>query len=118
MLLEIQEFNLSEERLEFRDTLRRFFEESSPITEVRRVMEGDSTWFAPDLWKVASEELGLAGIAISEDLGGQGFGLKELSIALGEVGRSLAPIPLFASAALAGRVVAAVGGEDADAFLR
>ena len=94
MPLEIQEFNLSEERLEFRNTLRRFFEESSPITEVRRVMEGDSTGFAPDLWKVASEELGLAGIAISEDLGGQGFGLKELSIALGEVGRSLAPIPL------------------------
>ena len=118
MPLELQEFNLSEERLEFRDTLRRFFEESSPITEVRRVMEGDATGFAPNLWKVASEELGLAGIAISEDFGGQGFGLKELSIALGEVGRSLAPIPLFASAALAGRVVAAVGGDDAGAFLR
>ena len=48
MPLELQEFNLSEERLEFRDTLRRFFEESSPITEVRRVMEDDSTGFAPN----------------------------------------------------------------------
>ena len=118
MPLELQELNLSEERLEFRDTLRRFFEESSPITEVRRVMEGDGSGFAPELWQVASEELGLAGIAISEEFGGQGFGMKELSIALAEVGRSLAPIPLFASAALAGRVVEAVGGQDAGEFLQ
>ena len=109
MALQLADFNLSEERTEFRDTLRRFFEESSPITEVRRVMEAGDGLSDP-LWKLASEELGLAGIAIAEDFGGQGFGLAELAIALGECGRALAPIPLFASAALAGRVVQAVAG--------
>lgn len=108
MGLELPEYGLSEESLEFRDTLRRFFEEASPSTEVRRVMESTRDGHAPELWRLASEELGLAGIAIAEDLGGQGFGLHELGIALGEAGRSLAPIPLFASAGLAARVVAAV----------
>ncbi len=110
MALQLADFNLSEERMEFRDTLRRFFEEHSPVAEVRRVMESGEG-ISESLWKLASEELGLAGIAISEECGGQGFGLRELAIALGESGRSLAPIPLFASAALAGRVVHAVVGE-------
>lgn len=117
MPLELLEFNLSEERLEFRDTLRRFFEEKSPITEVRRVMEEAGTGYSSSLWQSASEELGLAGIAIPEDLGGQGFGLKELGLALGEVGRSLAPIPLLASAGLAGRVVQQVAGSEAGEWL-
>ncbi len=109
MALQLADFNLSEERTEFRDTLRRFFEESAPMTEVRRVMEaGDG--LSDSLWKLASEELGLAGIAIAEEFGGQGFGVGELGIALGECGRALAPIPLFASAALAARVVQSVAG--------
>ena len=117
MPLELAEFNLSEERLEFRDTLRGFFEEHAPITEVRRVMEEDGSGHSPALWQGAAEELGLAGIAIAEELGGQGFGLKELGIALGEVGRSLAPIPLLASAGLAGRVVQHVAGAEAGEWL-
>lgn len=112
------DFNLTEERAEFRDTLRRFFEEHAPITEVRRVMEAGEG-VSKSLWQRASEELGLAGLAIDEAHGGQGFGLEELALALGEVGRCLAPVPLFGSAALAGRVVAAVAGTDeAERWLR
>ena len=117
MALELAEHNLSEERLEFRDTLRRFFEEHAPIAEARRVMEEEGTGHSPALWSLASEEMGLAGIAISEDAGGQGFGLKELAIALSESGRHLAPIPLFASAGLAARVVQHVAGESAEGWL-
>ena len=117
MPLELAEFNLSEERLEFRDTLRRFFEEHAPIADVRDVMEDGRSGYSPALWTRASEEMGLAGIAIPEACGGQGFGLKELAIALGEVGRSLAPIPLFASAGLAARTVAAVAGDSSAEWL-
>lgn len=117
MPLELAEYNLSEERLEFRDTLRRFFEAHAPITEVRRVMESDASGYAESLWRLASEELGLAGIAIDEGAGGQGFGLKELAIALAEAGRHLAPIPLFASAGLAARAVQHVAGEGAAEWL-
>jgi len=105
--LSLADFNLGPEQQEFRDTLRRYFEANAPIAETRRVMaSGDG--LSPELWKKAGTELGLVGLAIPEAQGGQGFGLKELAIALAEVGRALAPIPLFSSAALAGRVVARV----------
>ncbi len=107
MPLSLPDFNLSPEQVEFRDMLRRFFERNAPIAETRRVM-ASGEGFSRDLWKKAGAELGLVGLAIPEAQGGQGFGLKELGVALAEVGRSLAPIPLFSTAALAGRVVAQV----------
>ncbi|MBW2499999.1 MAG: acyl-CoA/acyl-ACP dehydrogenase, partial [Deltaproteobacteria bacterium] len=106
----LPDFDLSEEQLEFRASLRRFFEERAPLSETRRVMDSDSGW-DDGLWRRICEELGLAGLAVAEEHGGQGFGLKELSIACAEIGRCLAPMPLFGSAALAGRAVAAVAGE-------
>ncbi len=119
MPLTLSDFNLGPEQVEFRDTLRRFFEANAPIAETRRVMASGEGLSRP-LWEKAGAELGLVGIAIAEDHGGQGFGLKELSIALAEAGRALAPIPLFASAALAGRVVTRVleaSGAKAEAWL-
>ena len=105
MPLALPDYNLSEEQVEFRDSLRRFFAEHASIEVTRQGMESGAA-HAPEVWKTASAELGLAGIAIDEEYGGQGFGLKELALALGEAARSLSAIPLFASAALAGRVVA------------
>ncbi|MCB9726129.1 MAG: acyl-CoA/acyl-ACP dehydrogenase [Spirochaetaceae bacterium] len=106
---ELADFNLDEERVAFRDTLRRFVEEALPMTAVRGVIDSGVA-FERDVWTRACDELGLAGIAIDEADGGQGFGAKELAIALGELGRGLAPLPLLASAGLAARVVAAVLG--------
>jgi alkylation response protein AidB-like acyl-CoA dehydrogenase len=114
MSLSLPDYNLGDEQREFRDVLRRFFEEHAPIGEVRRVMESEACG-SPELWKRACDELGLGGVAIAEAQGGQGFGLAELGLALGEVGRGLAPVPLFASAALAARAVAAVTEADAAA---
>jgi hypothetical protein len=36
--LSLADFNLAPEQVEFRDTLRRFFEANAPIAETRRVM--------------------------------------------------------------------------------
>src|SRR5690606_7420454 len=77
--LVLSDFSLSPEQVEFRDTLRRFFEANAPMTETRRVMASGEGYSA-ELWKKAGAELGLAGLAIDERHGGQGFGLKELSI--------------------------------------
>ena len=107
MPLSLPDFNLTPEQVEFRDTLRRFFEANAPIAETRRVM-ASGEGLSRSLWEKAGAELGLVGLAIPEAQGGQGFGLKELGIALAECGRALAPIPLFSAAALAGRVVARV----------
>jgi alkylation response protein AidB-like acyl-CoA dehydrogenase len=117
LALEIADHDMSEEQVAFREMVRRFFEEAAPIAEVRRVMEAGAQGVDAALWRRSAEELGLAGLAIAEEFGGQGFGLKELGIALAEAGRCLAPLPLFASAGLAAPTVAAVAGSEAGDWL-
>src|SRR6202035_706749 len=48
------------------------------------------------LWRELCE-LGWPGIAVAEDLGGQGLGRIELSILCEELGRALAPVPFLPS---------------------
>ena len=50
------------------------------------------------LWSLLSEQVGVAGLAVPEALGGAGFGFVEVAVALEELGRSLAPSPLLATA--------------------
>jgi alkylation response protein AidB-like acyl-CoA dehydrogenase len=97
-------FQLTSEQLEFRDLLARFFGERLPATEVRRAMESDSG-FDASLWKQLVSELGLAGLAIPEARGGQGFGFAELCLAQRAAGAALLGAPLFGSAVLCGRVL-------------
>jgi alkylation response protein AidB-like acyl-CoA dehydrogenase len=94
----------SEEQEEFRRVLRRFLEERSPETEVRRLME-TAEGFDREVWKQACSELGLAGLHVPEEFGGQGFGFVEFGVALEECGRALLCAPFFASAALAAHAV-------------
>lgn len=117
MSYQVEPVGLSDEQLEFREMLRRFFDANAPMTEVRRAIDSEGS-ISPELWRRCCEELSLPGIAIAEEHGGQGFGLPELAIALGEAGRSLAPIPLLASAGLAARAVGAAGGDEAARWLR
>ena len=67
-------YRLSEEQREFRDTLRRFFDEHSPAAEVRRLMETEAG-YDERVWQRMAEELGLQSVAIPERRGGQGLGL-------------------------------------------
>jgi alkylation response protein AidB-like acyl-CoA dehydrogenase len=98
-------FPASDEEREFRDVLRRFLADASPPAEVRRLAQGEAG-FDEAVWRRMREELGLPGLAVPESLGGQGFGLVALGLALAELGRTLAPAPLFGTAALAGRAAA------------
>ena len=110
MALELPDYDLSEERREFRDALRRFLEEYAPMTEVRAVM-GSQPGLSRGLWKRVCEELGLPGLpglSIEAEHGGLGRSMKEPAIALGEAGRALAPAPLFAVAGLAARAIGVV----------
>ncbi len=102
------DFAFSEEQEEFRAVVRRFVEERWPTAEVRRLAETPSG-FDPAVWKQMAAELGLQGLAIPEEYGGQGFGFEELGIALEELGRQLAGGPYLASAVLAAQSILAAG---------
>ena len=104
-------FNFTDEQQEFRSVLRRFLEDKSSTTEVRRLMETDEGC-DPEVWRQLSQELGLTAIHIPESYGGQGFGIGELAIALEEMGRALLCAPYFASTVLAATAILKAGSED------
>ena len=94
------QFGFTSEQQEFRSVLRRFFEERSPPSAVRRLMETPTGWERDD-WRALNDQLGLCGVHVPEVYGGQGFGFVELGIVLEEMGRALLCAPYFASAVLA-----------------
>ncbi len=89
-------FAFSEEQEELRKSVRRFLEEKSPETEVRRLME-TAEGFDPAIWKQMGEQLGLQGLAVPEEFGGSGYGFVELGIVMEEMGRSLLCAPFFST---------------------
>lgn len=92
-------FAFSDEQDELRKSVRRFLEEKSPITEVRKQMESEQG-FDTAVWRQSAEQLGLSAIAIPEEYGGLGFSAIELGIVMEELGRSLACLPFFSSVVL------------------
>lgn len=54
-----------------------------------------------ELWKQIAGELGLAGLAVPEELGGAGASWREVGVVMTELGRYTAPVPYLGSAVLA-----------------
>ncbi len=104
------QFGFTSEQEEFRSVLRRFLEEKSPPTVVRRLMETETGW-ERESWREINQLLGLTGVHIQEAYGGQGFGFVELGIVLEEMGRALLCAPYFASTALAATAIMNAGSE-------
>ncbi|MCZ6821596.1 MAG: acyl-CoA/acyl-ACP dehydrogenase [Deltaproteobacteria bacterium] len=104
------DFAFSAEQEEFRDTLRRFLEENSPSSEVRRLME-TREGFDRGVWKQMAGELGLQGLHIPESYGGQGFGFLELGIVQEEMGRVLFCAPYLSTVCLAASAILNAGSE-------
>lgn len=53
------------------------------------------------LCRKLAADMGLAGLAVPESLGGQGASVREAAVVLEELGRSVAPVPFLDSAVLA-----------------
>jgi alkylation response protein AidB-like acyl-CoA dehydrogenase len=105
-------FAFSEEQEELRSSVRRFLEDKSPMTEVRRLME-TSEGYDPAVWKQMGEQLGLQAIAIPEEYGGVGFGYVELTVIFEEMGAALLCAPYFSTVALAANALLSSGDESA-----
>jgi len=104
-------FAFSDEQEELRRTIRRFLEDKSPSTEVRRLMETDQG-YDEAVWKQMASELGLQGLHIPEEYGGQGYTFVELGIVLEEMGRALLPGPFLSSVCLAANAILIAGTDD------
>ena len=102
---------LSEEREEFRRSLRGFFERNSPEPEVRRLMDTE-LGHDPDGWRQLATELNLQGLVVPEEHGGSGYGWNELAIVFEEMGRALVCAPLFSTVALATNALLELGDQE------
>ncbi|MCH9673183.1 MAG: acyl-CoA/acyl-ACP dehydrogenase [Gammaproteobacteria bacterium] len=103
-------FSFTDEQEEFRGVLRRFLEDKSPTTEVRRLMETPEGCDRA-VWSQMSQEMGLSAIHIPESYGGSGYGFVELGIVLEEMGRALLCAPYFASTVLGANAILNAGDE-------
>src|ERR1700683_604419 len=102
----------SEEQEELRKAVRRFLEDKSPETEVRRLME-TTEGSDPAVWSQMADQLGLQGLAIPEEFGGSGYTYVELTVVLEEMGRALLCAPYFSSIALAANLLLVAGDDGA-----
>ena len=93
-------FAFSEEQEELRKSVRRFLEDKSSETEVRRLMETEEG-YDKAVWDQMANQLGLQGLHIPEEYGGSGFSYVELVVVLEEMGRALLAAPYFSTVALA-----------------
>jgi alkylation response protein AidB-like acyl-CoA dehydrogenase len=105
----------TDEQLELRETVRRFLEDKSPSSEVRRIMETPEG-YDPVVWSQLAE-IGLPGLIVPEEHGGFGGTFTDLAVVLEEMGRALYCGPYFATVALAAGLLLSLGDDDACADL-
>jgi alkylation response protein AidB-like acyl-CoA dehydrogenase len=108
------DFGLTDDQREIQRTARDLLSQRAGPERVREHAEAGS--MDHELWRELSG-LGWPGIALPEDVGGQGLGRIELSILCEELGRSLAPVPFLPSVLAATLIEHAGSPEQRDRWL-
>ncbi len=103
------QFEFSEEQQLIRGMAEGFARDRGASESVRKAMESE-LGFDSATWQAICE-LGLTGLLIREDLGGQGLGAVEMALVFEALGSHLIPSPLLATGVLAATLLAAIPGE-------
>lgn len=102
---------LSDEHEELRRSARRWLDAHCPPSVPRALLDAETEELQP-VWKELAAE-GWIGTHVSESLGGDGFGLLELSVILEETGWSMLPGPLLPTVVAASALASHVPAEHA-----
>ena len=102
------DFALSEEQAAIVDLARQILTDRCTLTHLKEVESG-TEWFDRDTWAELAKA-DLLGIALPEAVGGGGYGFLEAALLLNEVGRAVAPLPLW-STLIGAMAIAAYGTE-------
>ena len=73
--------------------------------------ESDNT-VDTDLWRTLVQEVGLAGLPVSEEAGGAGASWREVGVVLEELGKAAAPVPYLGSAVTGTALLMALQSSD------
>src|SRR3974377_2432661 len=105
-------FGFSEEQEELRKMVKRFLEDKSPETEVRRLMATEEG-YDPAGGKQMCDDRALTSLGIPEGLGGQGYGPVEQYVVFEEMGAALLSAPYLSTVALATNALLSSGDDTA-----
>lgn len=106
----------TEEEEALRAAVRDLLADRSPAAGVITGSES-ATPHDPALWKALADGMGLAGLLVPEDRGGQGATHREAAVVLEELGRAVAPVPYLTSAVVATEALLACTAPDAGDLL-
>ncbi|MFI9726821.1 acyl-CoA dehydrogenase family protein [Streptomyces sp. NPDC052092] len=102
----------SEEEEALRAAVRDLLTDHCDAASVLARIESD-TPHDLSLWKALADGMGLAGLLVPEDRGGQGATHREAAVVLEELGRAVAPVPYLTSAVVATEaLLACADGDD------
>jgi len=100
------DFGLTEEQQLLQHTIGQFQETECPVLRLHEIFDSDEV-YDPGLWR-GMMELGLGGLALSDEYGGAGLELIDLALAAEVLGYHGAPGPFFGHA-LAGIAIELAG---------
>jgi 3-oxocholest-4-en-26-oyl-CoA dehydrogenase beta subunit len=103
------DFSLTEDQLELQQLARTILEREVTVDRLKAAADGDGV--DAQAWR-ALADAGLVGIALPDDVGGAGLGLVELSLVLEQIGRHVAPVPLWSTVCLGALAVDRFGTHD------
>ena len=103
------DFSLSEDQRALRELARKMLDELATHERLKAV-KATSERIDRELWRELAKA-NLLGVAIEERFGGNGTGLTELAIVLEEIGRAVAPVPIYPTLVLGALPIAAFGSE-------
>ncbi|MFI5715273.1 acyl-CoA dehydrogenase family protein [Nocardia sp. NPDC051750] len=103
---------ISEEQQELVSAVRGLLAKRDARAGIRQAMDTD-LGYDPNLWAQLCEQVGVAALAIPEEYGGFGAGLVESLLVVGEIGRTLADVPMLGSAVLGAQAVLLSGDSEA-----
>jgi alkylation response protein AidB-like acyl-CoA dehydrogenase len=101
------DFDFNQEQVMLRNLAREFLSRESAPQAVRKLMD-DPVGYSEPNWRQMAD-MGLQGLAIDAEYGGQGMGMIEQALVLEEMGRAAYAGPYFATAVLAASAIAAGG---------
>lgn len=106
----------STEHQELTASVRALLTKHADSAAVRAAMDSDPG-YDERLWRLLCEQIGVAALAIPEQYGGFGASLVESLLVVGELGRTLAGVPMIGSAVLGAQAILLSGDENACARL-
>lgn len=103
---------LNEEQQMLSDSAKDFAANRTPVNHFRSLRDNnDPLNWDKDVWK-EMVDLGWAGILIPQEFGGSDFGLAGISVIMQEVGKTLTPSPLFATAVMGASAINTFGTQE------